>query len=272
MHARSVRFNYRGFLPFLPALRVGRLTETDRSPSTVSRLGRRLRAKARADEAARRRRLAALRLSAERDQRLRDRGRADRRLDPLRDPAHPAPGRAATASPPTRSPTPIPTTRAPATTSASGSGSRSGSATADADAAEDPELIGERQPDHFMAQFFVKTCTGPGHPVDRKLRRGRRGRRLPGPRRARPLRRPRRLLARVRPRPDRRRRASTPPTRSPRIPGLREPKRYFTPDPADNRRSAKRLGELEPKLVLVGHGPPYRDTRKFVEFCAGLPG
>ena len=56
------------------------------------------------------------------------------------------------------------------------------------------------------------------------------------------------------------------------IPGLREPKPYFTPDPAENRRSAKRLGELEPKLLLVGHGPPYRDTRKLVEFCAKLPG
>jgi hypothetical protein len=28
---------------------------------------------------------------------------------------------------------------------------------------------------------------------------------------------------------------------------------------------------LEPKLVLVGHGPPYRDTKKFVDFCAALP-
>ncbi len=52
------------------------------------------------------------------------------------------------------------------------------------------------------------------------------------------------------------------------IPGLREPKRFFTPDPERNRLSLKRLGELEPRLVLVGHGPPYRDTKKFVEFCA----
>ena len=56
------------------------------------------------------------------------------------------------------------------------------------------------------------------------------------------------------------------------IPGLRMPRNYFTPDPPLTRRSAKRLGELEPKLMLVGHGPPYRDTRKLVEFCAGLPG
>jgi len=54
------------------------------------------------------------------------------------------------------------------------------------------------------------------------------------------------------------------------IPGLREPKSFFTPDPAENRRSAKRLGRLEPLLVLFGHGPPVRDTRKFVSFCASL--
>jgi len=54
------------------------------------------------------------------------------------------------------------------------------------------------------------------------------------------------------------------------IPGLREPKRFFTPDPERNRLSLKRLGELEPSLVLVGHGPPYRDTNKFVGFCASV--
>ncbi len=54
------------------------------------------------------------------------------------------------------------------------------------------------------------------------------------------------------------------------IPGLRLPYDFFTPDPETNRRSAKRLGELEPSLLLVGHGPPVRDTQKFVDFCAGL--
>ena len=52
--------------------------------------------------------------------------------------------------------------------------------------------------------------------------------------------------------------------------GLRLPFDFFTPDPAENRRSAKRLGELEPKLVLFGHGPPLRDTKKFVDFARGL--
>jgi hydroxyacylglutathione hydrolase len=55
------------------------------------------------------------------------------------------------------------------------------------------------------------------------------------------------------------------------LPGLTEPKPYFTHDPPLNRRSAKRLGPLEPKLVLFGHGAPLRDTKKFVEFVKALP-
>ena len=45
----------------------------------------------------------------------------------------------------------------------------------------------------------------------------------------------------------------------------------FTPDPARNRESARRRGELEPALALFGHGPPLRDPRRFTEFVAGLP-
>jgi hydroxyacylglutathione hydrolase len=55
------------------------------------------------------------------------------------------------------------------------------------------------------------------------------------------------------------------------IPGLTVPKDYLTPDPAENRRSAKKLAALEPKLVLFGHGAPLRDTRKFVDYVNGLP-
>jgi hydroxyacylglutathione hydrolase len=55
------------------------------------------------------------------------------------------------------------------------------------------------------------------------------------------------------------------------IPGLKDPKPFFTHDPVQNRDSARRLGQLEPKLVLFGHGAPLRDTRKFVDFVAGLP-
>ena len=55
-------------------------------------------------------------------------------------------------------------------------------------------------------------------------------------------------------------------------PGLNEPPDFFTPDPARNRESARRLAELEPALVCFGHGPPLRDTRAFVEFVERLPG
>lgn len=53
--------------------------------------------------------------------------------------------------------------------------------------------------------------------------------------------------------------------------GLREPPKAFTPDPARNRVSARRLGELEPDLVCFGHGPPWRDRAAFAAFCAALP-
>jgi glyoxylase-like metal-dependent hydrolase (beta-lactamase superfamily II) len=49
------------------------------------------------------------------------------------------------------------------------------------------------------------------------------------------------------------------------IPELRPPPDMLTLDPALNRESMRRLAELEPALVLFGHGPPLRDTRKFVE-------
>ena len=50
------------------------------------------------------------------------------------------------------------------------------------------------------------------------------------------------------------------------IPGLRPPFDFFTRDVAENRRSAQRLAELEPALVCFGHGPPLRDTGRFVSF------
>jgi hydroxyacylglutathione hydrolase len=54
------------------------------------------------------------------------------------------------------------------------------------------------------------------------------------------------------------------------IPGLHEPPWFLTADPVENRRSARRLVSLEPRLVLFGHGGPLRDTRKLVEFVRGL--
>ena len=51
---------------------------------------------------------------------------------------------------------------------------------------------------------------------------------------------------------------------------LHEPQTFFTPDPARNRESARRLAELEPALVCFGHGPPLRDPRKLREFTSQL--
>jgi len=141
---------------------------------------------------------------------------------------------------------------------------------ADVAAAEDPSLIGERQPDHFMAQLFARTMTGPGHRVDRALRGGDdvasfKVIDVPGHSAGhvafwrehdRVL-----VLGDVLNSAD----VYT------GIPGLHEPKPYFTPDPAENRRSARKLAPLEPKLALFGHGPPVRDTAKLVAFVNGLP-
>jgi len=141
---------------------------------------------------------------------------------------------------------------------------------ADADAAENPELIGRRQPDSFMAQFFFKTMTGPGHPVDRQLNDGDevagfRVLHVPGHsaghvgfwRESDGV-----LIA-----GDVLNSADI----YTGIPGLHEPRPYLTPDPAENRRSARKLAALEPKLAVFGHGPPVRDTKKLVDFVAGLP-
>jgi hydroxyacylglutathione hydrolase len=139
----------------------------------------------------------------------------------------------------------------------------------DADAAERPELIKERQPDHRINEFLWRVWAGPGRQVDRMLREGDEVGgftvlETPGHSAGhvsywresdRVL-----VLGDVLNNMD----VAT------GIPGLRAPKDYFTPDPARNRDSARRLGTLEPSVVLFGHGAPVRDTRKFVEFCEGL--
>ena len=54
-------------------------------------------------------------------------------------------------------------------------------------------------------------------------------------------------------------------------PGLYEPPALFTPDPARNRESIRRLAALEPAVVSFGHGPPWRDTAALQRFAAALP-
>jgi hydroxyacylglutathione hydrolase len=55
------------------------------------------------------------------------------------------------------------------------------------------------------------------------------------------------------------------------IRGLHEPPAVFTPDPARNRRSARRLAALEPELVCFGHGPPLRDPQALQDFISQMP-
>jgi glyoxylase-like metal-dependent hydrolase (beta-lactamase superfamily II) len=140
---------------------------------------------------------------------------------------------------------------------------------ADVEAAENPDLIGERQPSHPVAQFFFRICTGPGHPVDRPLAEGDRigsfeVLEVPGHSAGHVAlwRESDRVLVA----------GDVFNTANPftGLPGLRLPYDFFTPDPAENRRSAKRLAALEPELMLVGHGAPLRDPAKLAKFADAL--
>lgn len=53
---------------------------------------------------------------------------------------------------------------------------------------------------------------------------------------------------------------------------LAEPPDELTPDPAENRRSIRKLAELNPSLILPGHGPPVTDIAGFERFASQLPG
>ncbi len=54
-------------------------------------------------------------------------------------------------------------------------------------------------------------------------------------------------------------------------PVLAEPPEIFTYDPAENRRSIRKLADLGPSLILPGHGPAVTDMAAFERFVAGLP-
>lgn len=53
--------------------------------------------------------------------------------------------------------------------------------------------------------------------------------------------------------------------------GIQEPPGIFTPDPVQNRASIRLIAALEPRLTLVGHGPPVKDPAALPAFAAGLP-
>ncbi len=55
-------------------------------------------------------------------------------------------------------------------------------------------------------------------------------------------------------------------------PGIKEPPDIFTYDPAENRRSIRKLATLDPALILPGHGPAVTDMAAFERFVAALPG
>jgi hydroxyacylglutathione hydrolase len=56
------------------------------------------------------------------------------------------------------------------------------------------------------------------------------------------------------------------------LPGVREPPVIFTYDPAENRRSIRKLADLNPSLILPGHGPEVTDLAEFERFVEKLPG
>lgn len=51
---------------------------------------------------------------------------------------------------------------------------------------------------------------------------------------------------------------------------LAEPPANLSVDPAENRRSIRRLVELEPSLVLPGHGPALEDMRLLRDFAGAM--
>lgn len=54
------------------------------------------------------------------------------------------------------------------------------------------------------------------------------------------------------------------------LPSVREPPEIFSTDPAENRRSIRKLAELRPSVVCPGHGPPLRDLAKLDRLIAGF--
>ena len=136
--------------------------------------------------------------------------------------------------------------------------------------AERPTLIGEAQPRHPFTRFGMRFFPGPGRNVDRPLREGdevagftvldvpghSQGHVAFWRERDRVL-----ILGDV----------INNMNIVTGVPGLHEPPWFVAADPEENRRSARQLAALEPRVMLFGHGRPLRDTKKFVDFIAELP-
>jgi len=141
---------------------------------------------------------------------------------------------------------------------------------ADRAAVEDTAEIARRQPDAPINRLFAKVMLGPGHPVARELSEGDEVAgftvlHVPGHSAGHiALWRERDgvlILGDVL-------NSQHPLLGFPR--GMRLPLDVFTPDPAQNRASARRLGELAVRTVLFGHGPPERDGARLRAFTRAL--
>jgi hydroxyacylglutathione hydrolase len=53
--------------------------------------------------------------------------------------------------------------------------------------------------------------------------------------------------------------------------GVRQPPDEMTADPAENRSSIRKLADLDPSLILPGHGPAITDLTEFHRFVEALP-
>jgi glyoxylase-like metal-dependent hydrolase (beta-lactamase superfamily II) len=52
---------------------------------------------------------------------------------------------------------------------------------------------------------------------------------------------------------------------------LAETPENLTPNPAENRRSIRKLADLDPSVILPGHGPEVTDIEGFKRWAAALP-
>jgi hydroxyacylglutathione hydrolase len=139
----------------------------------------------------------------------------------------------------------------------------------DADAIEDGRIM-ERQPKHPINKLFGWAMPGPAHPVARRLREGDEVGgfyvlEVPGHSAGHIAfwRESDRVLICGD--------VFTNIDTLTGVPGLHEPNPFFTPDPARNRQSMRRLAELEPAVVFFGHGRPLRDPGKLSTFTDKLP-
>jgi glyoxylase-like metal-dependent hydrolase (beta-lactamase superfamily II) len=138
----------------------------------------------------------------------------------------------------------------------------------DAPAMEDGR-IGERQPPHPLNRLIEKAWAGPPHPVARQLREGDEVAGfqvldVPGHSAGHVAfwrHSDRTLICGD---------VFTNIDTFTGIPGLHEPRRVFTPDPARNRESMRKLAALEPALTCFGHGRPLRDPTKLKTFTDKL--